>query len=224
MVRPSPPPSYLGVRTDLLAMVPPSLTVQTVLDVGCAAGATVGALRERHPGLVATGIELDPESATRARTQVDEVLVGDADVHLSRLASREARFDLVILGDVLEHLVDPDRTLRRVRMLCPSGRAIVSLPNVGHLSTFGALLEGRWPYRDRGLHDRTHLRWFGRKNLPELFAGAGFREVRRHVRHRIIERPHPYNEALEPLLRWVPVVRHFTAYQFLSLLAPAPEA
>jgi 2-polyprenyl-3-methyl-5-hydroxy-6-metoxy-1,4-benzoquinol methylase len=128
------------------------------------------------------------------------------------------RFDLVLCGDVLEHLVDPWTALRCLRALCPNGYSIVSLPNVAHVSTFIALLRSHWPYRERGIHDRTHLRFFGRNNLSELYQGAGFREVRRRTRYRLLERPSPINERLEPVLGRIPVVRRFLEYQFISLL------
>jgi trans-aconitate methyltransferase len=217
-----PNPSYLGVRDDMLAMVPSDLQLGRVLDVGCAAGATSQALSERYPGLETTGIELDTGLAERARAHLGRVLVGDAAEQLRALsASHDERFDLVLCGDVLEHLEDPWAALSTIRALCPAGRVIVSLPNVAHISTLAALLlRSHWPYRDRGIHDRTHLRFFGRANLHELYRGAGFTEIARRTRHRVIERPHPLNERLAPLLRRVPVVSRLTEYQFISLLKP----
>lgn len=218
----SPQPSYLGVRHDMLRMVP-EVAIDRVLDVGCAEGATVRALRAMHPEIVAEGLEVDPRSAAAARAHLDRVLEGDASTLLPRLVHEGATYDLVLLGDVLEHLVDPWNALECVRRLCPQGHVVVSLPNVAHLSTLLSLIEGRWPYRERGIHDRTHLRWFGIENLHSLFADAGFQEIRREANHRIIEVPHRLNERLEPWLRRIPGLRRFTAYQFVSLLAPAPE-
>src|SRR5262245_2143459 len=189
MIAPSANASYRGTRQDLLALVPPG-GLATVLEIGCAAGATGAALKASRPGTRVTGIELDPALAREAGVALDEVLLGDAVERLNELASRGARFDLVLCGDVLEHLSDPWTALRVIRALCPEGHVVVSLPNVAHASTIASLLfRSYWPYRDRGIHDRTHLRFFARRNLPELYASAGFQEVRRVTHHRLLERP-----------------------------------
>lgn len=207
--------SYLGIRTDMLNMLPPRGFL-SALDVGCASGATGCELMRR--GVRVTGIEYSAEGAAASREVLDEVLQGDAGVHLAALVAAERTFELVLCGDVLEHLVDPWTALAQIRKLVPHGYVVVSLPNVAHLSTFLELARGRWPYRDRGIHDRTHLRFFGRRNLRELYSEAGFIETRRQVHHRIIERPHWLNQRTEPLVSRVPVLRRLTEYQFVSLL------
>lgn len=212
-----PNPSYVGVRSDMLSLVP-IVHVERALDVGCSSGATSAVLKRDRGAVHVTGIEYDPALADLAREQLDEVLLGDANEKLAELEERGERFDLVLCGDVLEHLVDPWIALRRIRALCPRGHVVVSLPNVAHVSTLGSLLRGYWPYRDRGIHDRTHLRFFSRANLPELFEESGFRELRRVVHHRLIERPHSINERLEPVLARLPVLGRLTEYQYLCLL------
>jgi 2-polyprenyl-3-methyl-5-hydroxy-6-metoxy-1,4-benzoquinol methylase len=218
MVAPAQNPSYAGIRADMLALVPEA-ALGAVLEIGCAAGGTGAALKSARPGVAITGIELDPELARQAGTRLDRVVVGDAQQMLAELEREGARFDLVLCGDVLEHLVDPWAALCSVRRLCPDGWAVVSLPNIAHVSTIASLaLRSYWPYRDRGIHDRTHLRFFGRKNLPELFAAAGFEEVRRVTHHRLLERPHRLNELADPLLARLPIVSRLFEYQFLCLL------
>ncbi|MCA9642168.1 MAG: class I SAM-dependent methyltransferase [Polyangiaceae bacterium] len=209
--------SYVGLRSDMLEILPTGRRFERVLDVGCATGATGSALKQR--GAHVTGIEYSPESAAAAKEALDEVLEGDAGVLLGKLAGDGRRFDLVLCGDVIEHLVDPWTALATIRRLVPNGLVVVSLPNVAHLSTFSALLSGQWPYRERGIHDRTHLRFFGERNLKALFAEAGFEERERRVHHRVIERPHWLNEFSAPLTSRLPVLRRYTAYQFVSLLA-----
>jgi 2-polyprenyl-3-methyl-5-hydroxy-6-metoxy-1,4-benzoquinol methylase len=202
----------------MLSLVPAGALAR-VLEVGCAAGATGAALKLARPGAEVTGIELDPELARAAAARLDRVLAGDAVAQLRTLEQEGARFDLVLCGDVLEHLPDPWSALRIVRALCPSGHVIVSLPNIAHLSTISSLLfRSYWPYRDRGLHDRTHLRFFGRKNLPELFEETGFREVRRITHHRLYEKPHRVNQLLDPLLGRLPLASRLFEYQFVCLL------
>jgi 2-polyprenyl-3-methyl-5-hydroxy-6-metoxy-1,4-benzoquinol methylase len=214
----SPNPSYVGTRTDMLALVP-DIRLERVLEIGCAAGATGAALKATRPSLYVTGIELDVELAREAAARLDRVVIGDAQAMLDELAGENARFDLVLCGDVLEHLVDPWRALGTVRRICPNGWVVVSLPNIAHISTLGSLaVRSYWPYRDRGIHDRTHLRFFARNNLPELFAGSGFEEVRRVTHHRLIERPHRLNELADPVLRRLPLLSRLFEYQFVCLL------
>jgi SAM-dependent methyltransferase len=212
--------SYTQIRGDLLALVAGERPTQ-VLDVGCANGATGAALKERYPGCHVTGIELDPRLAEEARGRLDCVLPMDAVECLERLSADARSFDLVLCGDVLEHLVDPWRALRLIHSIT-RGRAIISLPNVAHWSTLWSLLvHRRWPYRERGIHDRTHLRFFAAANLPELFAGAGFIEAERRHQYRLIEAPHPMNQKLAPALARLPIIKGLTCFQFLSVLRPA---
>jgi trans-aconitate methyltransferase len=211
--------SYVGVREDLLALVQEPGPAE-VLDVGCANGATCAVLKQRFPGCRVTGIELDAALAAEAESRLDRVLRADALQGLSQLAGERQTFDLVLCGDVLEHLVDPWQALRLIRGMT-RGRAIVSLPNVAHMSTLWSLFAAkRWPYRDRGIHDRTHLRFFAASNLPELFASAGFVEVTRKQNHRLFETPHPINEKLNGVMSFLPGVSGLTCYQFLSVLEP----
>jgi SAM-dependent methyltransferase len=92
---------------------------------------------------------------------------------------REREFDKVLLLDVLEHLNHPERVLRDVYPLIrPSGGSIiVSLPNVANIFVRLNLLFGRFEYADRGIMDRTHVRFFTRKTARELLEGNGYRVV-----------------------------------------------
>ena len=172
--------AYTGERPEVAACVP--AWVGSVLDVGCSNGALGASLRAR--GCSVTGVELDPELAREAATRLDAVVVED----LEGLVTRHERvdgapFDCVIFADVLEHVRDPWSALRWAsHQLAPDGVVVASLPNVRHVETFWSLLvRNTWPYKDFGLFDRTHLRFFARGNLAELFEPAGFRilDVRR---------------------------------------------
>lgn len=151
-----------------------------VLDIGCATGYLGEALIAR--GCRVSGVEIDPESAVRAAKVLDEVMVADlADADLVAHFG-PGSFDVVVLGDVLEHLMDPDRLLRHISgLLAPGGSVVISTPNVTHGSLRLALLQGRWRYTDLGLLDRTHVRFFDRPGLLALIEGAGLvaTEVRR---------------------------------------------
>jgi 2-polyprenyl-3-methyl-5-hydroxy-6-metoxy-1,4-benzoquinol methylase len=213
-------PSYTAARTGLLRLVPPAC--RRILDVGCATGATGAALKARDPAVHVTGVEIDPAMGADARSRLDRVVVGDVSqpALLAELGTRS--YDCVICGDVLEHLEDPWRVLRElVQLTARDAYVVASLPNVAHLSTFAALLRRTWPYRPRGIHDRTHLRFFARSNVETLFAQAGLRILRLERNYRLIEHAHPANR----LSRWaaVPGLRDLLTFQFLVLGQVTPK-
>src|SRR5262249_20610039 len=86
----------------------------------------------------------------------------------------EKYFDCIILGDVLEHMVDPWMTLRRIATLVSnSGTVIASIPNVQHWRVIFDLMRGRWDYREFGIMDITHLRFFTKRTIHRLFTTNG---------------------------------------------------
>jgi GT2 family glycosyltransferase/tetratricopeptide (TPR) repeat protein/SAM-dependent methyltransferase len=157
-------------RPELLALVPKE--ARDILDVGCGAGRFGAALKSRQLCRV-TGLELDAAAAAAARKRLDEVHQGDVESTLFPIV--DGSLDAVVCGDVLEHLREPLTFLRRVRgWLRPGGTLVASLPNVRHQSVVRSLLEGNWTYEPAGLLDRTHLRFFTRRELEKLLHRAGF--------------------------------------------------
>jgi len=143
-----------------------------VLDVGCATGYVARALNER--GCTVSGLEADPEAAQEARPHLDRLVVGDLE-HTDLVETfGEHSFDVVVFGDVLEHLRDPLPTLRQSRSLLVDGGSVVaSVPNIAHGSIRLSLLQGRFDYQPLGLLDTTHLRFFTRDSLEALMREAG---------------------------------------------------
>lgn len=148
-----------------------------VLEVGCATGAFGQFLKDRHPAAHVTGIEAGRAAATVALTRLDRVIgarVEELDFAAEGLA--DGAFDLVVAGDVLEHLVNPWSLLERLRrLLAPGGRLVASIPNVRNFQVVAALaLEGRFQYVERGLLDVTHLRFFTFDEILVMLDDAGF--------------------------------------------------
>ncbi len=142
-----------------------------VLELGPATGYVTAVLRDH--GCTVIGIELDEEMAERARQYSERVIVGDVEDPEVLEGLAEDRFDVIVAADVLEHLRDPLDVLRRLRpLLADDGYFVVSVPNIAHGSVRLALLEGQFRYRDAGLLDTTHLRFFTRDTLQELFDEA----------------------------------------------------
>jgi SAM-dependent methyltransferase len=145
-----------------------------VLEFGCATGYMSEVLKTRK-GSKVTGIEISPEAGELAKEHCDRVIIGDAEeLDYDELLGKE-RFDAILFADVLEHLKDPGEVLRRIRpFLSRRGSVVASIPNIAHGSVRLALLAGEFRYRDLGLLDNTHLRFFTREGIHDLFEGAGF--------------------------------------------------
>ncbi len=161
---------YRQERREVEAMIPRGAS--RILDIGCGEGALGRALLERGASEV-VGIETDPATAEAARKNLTRVFRGD--VETLELPFEDGYFDCIVLADVLEHLRDPLSALSKVkRCLSDSGTVVASIPNVRFLNVVEQLAEGRWEYKDFGILDRTHLRFFTKREMEALFRDAGF--------------------------------------------------
>lgn len=149
-----------------------------VLDVGC--GFATTSQRIQALGNRVTGIENSPAAVPVAAARLARVVPADLmDFKAVREALGEARFDVVIFADVLEHVADPEAALAAyLGLLRPGGTVLVSLPNVGLWNVRLGLLFGRWNYGDTGVLDRTHLRFFTWKTARALLLSQGVDPVR----------------------------------------------
>lgn len=167
------PAYHENARTEIASFIdePPGI----VLDIGCGGGATGRLLKQKFPGTRVVGIELNPRAAEHARQLLDDVICARIeDVRLSEHIG-EAPIGTVLLLDVLEHLVDPWRALLRIRdWLHAETRVLASVPNIRNLATLDALAAGRWDYAPNGVLDITHMRFFTKASLRELFEQTGF--------------------------------------------------
>lgn len=147
-----------------------------VLEVGCGTGALGAAFLPFNPACRYLGIEIDRTLAATARQRLSTVVEGDAE-RVERdallLAASEA-VDVIVYGNVLEHLRDPWTLLaRQSAWLARDGMVLASIPNVQHWSLVANLLHGQWQYQDEGLLDRSQLRFFTMAGIREMFTDAG---------------------------------------------------
>ncbi len=186
-----------------------------VLDIGCSTGYLARRLVDR--GATVVGIDVDEAAAAEARRVCEQVLVGD--VETMELPLSEGSFDVVLCGDLVEHLRDPVAFLGRLRpLLRQGGRLVLTTPNVANWAMRLGLLAGRWRYTDRGILDRTHVHLFTKKTLEETLEEAGYRILEFEVTAPVpkIEVP-----AIERAAHAVARLRpSLFAYQFVVAASP----
>lgn len=169
----TPPPAdyFSHARPEMLHFVPTDRG--RVLELGCASGVVGGALKHRQSTEV-WGVEPDAEAARSAAARLDRVFHGRLEARLGELPTRH--FDCVVCNDVLEHLDDPDATLRALtRVMAPNAVLVGSVPNVRYFPVLLDLVwNADWRYAEDGVLDRTHRRFFTRKSFARTLAEAGY--------------------------------------------------
>lgn len=160
-------------RRDLIALIP-KISNGRILEIGCAMGHTLAAIKNEGLASEVVGVELLDLPRTAAQRQsVDRYIIGN--IETDDLDLETESFDVVICGDVLEHLQDPWSVVGMLHnLLRRNGVLIASIPNVREVRTlYNIIIRGDFEYSDLGVLDRTHLRFFCRKNMLKLLTSAG---------------------------------------------------
>jgi 2-polyprenyl-3-methyl-5-hydroxy-6-metoxy-1,4-benzoquinol methylase len=202
-----------STHSKIVSLVPPATRV---LEFGCATGYMTEVLKNRL-GCTVVGIEIDRDAAALAEQYAERVIVGDAETidYAAELAGEE--FDVVLFADVLEHLKEPGDVLRRVRpFVAENGVVVASIPNIAHASVRLALLGGEFRYREWGLLDDTHLRFFTRASIQDLFEETGY-AVTHWVRQRLDvgETEIKVPQVPDAVREWLASDPEATTYQFV---------
>ncbi len=158
---------------DLLRFIPE--TAKNIIEVGCSSGALAREFKLAHPDCHWLGIEIDPHFAKVAQLHCDQTLSMDIESATQDFWGNTVHADCWIFGDTLEHLRDPWSILRAIRQRIPThGSVVACIPNAQHWSIQAKLSIGDFRYETSGLLDRTHLRWFTRQTIFEMFSQTGF--------------------------------------------------
>ncbi|WP_216905034.1 methyltransferase domain-containing protein [Synechococcus sp. CCY 9618] len=166
-------PAHDRFNPDLLKIM--NKDYDTVVEVGCSRGALARAYRKSYNCDRYIGIDIDESSAVFARNHCTEVITGDIETIDDGVWNKLFPSSLWIFGDSLEHLKDPWSLLSRIRQsLEPEDSIIACIPNAQHWSVIARLASGNFHYEDEGLLDRTHLRWFTRRTIIDLFEKTGY--------------------------------------------------
>lgn len=159
-----------------------------ILEVGTGSGSLTAAIKKRNPAVEYVGVEISPEYVDLSRDRCDRVYLDNFEKPNYKLIQEIGNADCIIFSDVLEHFMDPWGVLEMLKTtMRPSACIVASIPNIQHWSIQLRLNRGDWRYSESGLLDKTHLRFFTRETIFELFQKTGFSI--HHIEPRIFDFP-----------------------------------
>ncbi len=162
---------YDNIREDMLKYIPRD--VKKTLEFGCGSGGFSELIKDKF-GAEVWAVEIDERSAKAASEKLDKVFNCDAQEAIGKLP--DDYFDCIMFFDVLEHLVDPYSLLTAAKKkLTKKGVVVASIPNIRYYRSFVDLaISGNWDYRNHGVLDKTHLRFFTHKSIVKMFNNLDF--------------------------------------------------
>ncbi|MBR2659667.1 class I SAM-dependent methyltransferase [Candidatus Saccharibacteria bacterium] len=157
-------------------MVDEAKGLKRILDVGCGAGVIGKKIKELQKCTV-DGIEIDTVAADIAKKVLDHVYVMPIDDEKNKtyqaFMREDKKYDMIICADIIEHLVDPGKTLSNLsKKLAPKGKIVISIPNLSHIDVIAGLIDGRFNYNRVGILDSTHLRFWTENSFYEFIANV----------------------------------------------------
>jgi 2-polyprenyl-3-methyl-5-hydroxy-6-metoxy-1,4-benzoquinol methylase len=195
-----------------------------VLELGCAHGRMTKFLKENLHCKV-TIAEIDEDAGTVAAQWADKFYIGkDGDIERDSFfdelnAEKDNNFDYIVFADVLEHLRYPEVILEKCKkLLSPTGTVWVSIPNVSHNAVLIDLWNDLFKYREVGLLDNTHLRFFTAQSLGEMVTKCGLKVVTAINLKNVVENTEFHNsyDDVPPTVAFLLKRReHGEVYQFI---------
>jgi 2-polyprenyl-3-methyl-5-hydroxy-6-metoxy-1,4-benzoquinol methylase len=163
---------YTNERKEILPFIP--VNIRRTLDVGCASGNFSAQLKARK-NIEAWGIEMVEDAANEAKSKLDNVLSGTFDEVYDSLP--KDYFDCIFFNDVLEHMAYPEECLIRAKEnLTGRGYILASIPNMRHIEVLRELIFKKdWEYKDSGIQDKTHLRFYTEKSMRRMIDLCGYK-------------------------------------------------
>jgi 2-polyprenyl-3-methyl-5-hydroxy-6-metoxy-1,4-benzoquinol methylase len=164
-------------RIDLIGLIPPNIN-NRILELGAGSGDTLVEIKKQNLAQEVVGVELmNLNDSQQKNPEIDRLIIGN--IEKTDLDLPENYFDVIICGDVLEHLIDPWNVLKKLhKHLKQNGMIIVSIPNIREYHIlYRILILADFKYSDRGILDRTHLRFFCKKNIISLLTSAMYTPV-----------------------------------------------
>ncbi len=197
---------------------------KNVLELGAASGHVTAELTKR--GNRVTAVEIDISNRDLLNQAAEKVIITDLDrLDLVEKLQGE-KFDVIIAGDVLEHTTRSGLILIQIQELLKEGGYVVaSIPNIAHGDVRLTLLEGNFPYAESGLLDKTHLQFFTRSSVKELFNDNGFEIA--EIYHTVValgqtELQVNLSSFDEDIVDFVRNAKDSNVYQFIIKAFPKP--
>ena len=166
---------FTNIRFDLISLIPQNANAR-ILELGAGGGDTLVAIKTKGLAKEVVGIELNPlAESSQENSLIDQFLFGN--IETMEIPFAEGYFDVIICGDVLEHLIDPWAVVQKAAVYLKTGGILItSIPNIRY---YGAMVEifgkGNFQYTEHGLFDKTHLRFFCKKDMVRLLSTANMK-------------------------------------------------
>jgi 2-polyprenyl-3-methyl-5-hydroxy-6-metoxy-1,4-benzoquinol methylase len=167
---------FSNIRNDLISEI--DFGPNIILEVGCGNGATIAKLKADGHAIFVAGIEMVAKKELLEKNIIDKIIIGN--IEEIELPFEEGFFDIIILGDVLEHLIDPWSTLDKLKKYVKiNGKIIISMPNVRNWRVLLSLIfMGNWDYNKSGILDKTHLRFFTKNGMKLLIKNSNLKLIK----------------------------------------------
>lgn len=165
---------FASASSESLALVAKHIkNGSRVLDIGCGAG-DLGAYLRSEKACHVVGMDYSADSLAVAADKLDASIQIDLNTQRPDEVIDE-QFDVIVMADILEHIYAPDAVLASAdKLLKTDGKVLISIPNAAYLGALLSLYDDSWDYREEGILDRTHIRFYTKKSVLELLANSGF--------------------------------------------------
>lgn len=194
-------PAHEIHNPDLLALIP--IESKKIIEIGCSSGALAREFKLISPSSDWVGIETDKSYLELSKRYCDKSLLLNIEQASENFWKEFSDRDCWVFGDVLEHLIDPWEILKKISRIIPqSGVVVACIPNMQHWSIIARLGVGDLRYENFGLLDKTHLRWFTRQTIIEMFDQSGFK-IDTHI-------PRIFNEVNREL--FLPIIEQIAKF------------
>lgn len=161
----------LNIDRQSIELIPEG---SAVLDIGCATG-FMGEYLKRMKKCRVVGVEMGKDEARQANKVLDRVIIGDIE-NENTLSQIKEKFDVVLASAIIEHLKDPSHALKSWKsFLKKDGFLLLTTSNIAHWSTRLDIIRGKFDYKDYGILDNTHLKFYTTNTFPELVRSANYK-------------------------------------------------
>lgn len=166
---------FKNIRKELLDLIPQKNKYGSMLEIGAGSGATLIYAKKKSYAQSIFGVELcTVANSFQQSKEFENFIIGN--IENIELPFNQEQFDVILCADVLEHLVNPYDVIKKMHpYLKNNGVFITSLPNIRQMQMLKQIyINGDFKYTDAGILDKTHLRFFCKKNMIELFENNGY--------------------------------------------------